>query len=98
MGTIYKKNPKDKIRINIHGKEYWIKEFESNGFKFKPQKLNRLIKDYVKIMLSIPTRETIKFKIAKILYQKGGYFGENIVLLTYKILSPSGILYFTKGD
>lgn len=106
LRTIYKRDLRDKIRINIQDKEYWIKEFESNGFRFEPQKLNQITKDRVKIIFSFScSKETIKFKIGKKLYQKGGYIGENIVLLVYKLLSLKsslksniGALYFTKGD
>jgi len=49
-------------------------------------------------MTSLP-KESMIFKIGKIFCQKGGYIGENIFLLAYKLFnlkSGYGALYFTK--
>ena len=43
LTTIFRRCPEDKIRINVHDRKYWIKEFESSGFRFEPQKTNNII-------------------------------------------------------
>lgn len=34
LKTIYKRNPQDHIRMNIHDKDHWIKEFQVAGFDY----------------------------------------------------------------
>jgi len=97
LTTIFKRRPEDKIRINVHDRKYWIKEFEYSGFRFEPQKTNNIIKNWFKNMTSLP-KESMIFKIGKIFCQSG-YIGENIFLLAIKLFnlkSGYGALYFTK--
>ena len=107
MTTIYKKDPKDNIRINTHNKTYWIKEFESNGFRFVPEKLDTLLKERNAFLKErvIPTFTTtqgnsIKFKFGKLLYQRGGFIGKQLIFLYRflhnKFFSNYGILLFVK--
>lgn len=87
LKIIYKKHPRDKIRINVHDKIFWIKEFQSNGFKFVPGKLDEF---------EYNSKNTIKFKLGKFLYQKGGYVGKQFISLYRKFFSTKGSLFFVK--
>jgi len=44
LNTLSRKDPKDKFRINIHDKYYWIREFQSNGLRVVPEKLSVFLK------------------------------------------------------
>lgn len=91
------KATKDKFVINAHGRGYWIKYFQSNGFRFTSEGLDTFRKDCLAQYLATSRRNKIRFRIGKLLYQKGGYLGKEIVLLGTKFVSRQfGILLFMK--
>ena len=97
LTTIYERNPKDKIRINIQSKAFWIRKFQSNGFKFMPGELATLEKAHLRYIFQIPReKSTIKFKLAKLIYDKGGFLGKEIAFLGSKFGSDYGALLFMK--
>lgn len=84
---------KDELMINIHDKDYWIKEFHSNGFRFAPEKVDSLIKAESDFRITLieniltlaqthatSSENTIKLKLGKYIYQKGGYIGRKLVI------------------
>lgn len=95
--TLYKRERKDKIRINIHDKDYWIKEFESNGFRFMPKETDILVKQRYEQFFNATRSNTMRFKIGRFLYQKGGRIGKEITFPSYKYFNRSyGVLLFNK--
>ena len=78
----------DGLRTNIHDREFWINEFQSQGFVFVPQMLNALLKAQFKHRLLTLEGNTLKQKLAKLLYQRGGAIGKGIVFLVRKLTSP----------
>lgn len=97
LTTIYERDPEDKIRINIHSKAFWIREFQSNGFKFMPGELATLEKAHLRYIFRIPReKSTIKFKLAKLVYGKGGYVGKEIAFWGSKSAKNYGTLLFMK--
>ena len=100
LTTIYKKDPRDKVRVNIHDKGYWVEEFQSSGFRFVPQKLDSYRRERLTHTITASQRNTLRFKFGKLLYQTGGYIGKEIVFLVSKLTSSRdyGILLFVKED
>ncbi len=87
LTTMYKREPEDKIRINIHDKAYWIKKFELNGFKFIPD-----CPDYNSIVTKVgfkkfiaqnlEEKRTIKYRFARFLY---GTLGRQLFFYLYHL-------------
>lgn len=112
LTTMYKREPEDKIRMNIHDKAYWIKEFESNGFKFIPNcpNYNSIVStvSFKKfIAQNLQQRRTMKYKFARFLYEEFGTFGRQLCFYLYswhhkycnRIFRNLGTLCFRKvGD
>lgn len=100
LTTLYKKDARDKLRINIHDKGYWVKEFRSNGLRIASAKLSTYLKQ--EHLPQIFTRaqgngHSVRFNLAKLLYQKGGYIGKQIVGLVARYVDLTyGILLFIK--
>ena len=80
LETSYLRNRRDRMRINIHSKSFWITEFEDNDrFKFIPHEsviLDRARLAY--IFRNFQWKGTLKVKLGKLLYNKGGYLGKEI--------------------
>lgn len=57
--TLIKKIDKEKVEsINIHEKEYWIKEFESHGFRYVKKELTDfIINEFLEQMFEIQNRK-----------------------------------------
>lgn len=95
--TVYQSDRKDKVRISVHSRDYWIKEFQSNEFKYAPEKLDRLIMERYEQIFAHISGNGLKFKVAKFLYQKVPYIGKKLVFLLHKVIERNyGILLFTK--
>lgn len=101
--TTYERNPADRIRSNIHSRDYWIKEFESEEFRllgnegdiFKEQ----FFKEKLERIFATTKRSTLRFNVAKLLYGYLGNFGKKVVFLLYKriIACDSACFLFVKG-
>lgn len=86
LTTIYTTDPRDKIRINVHDKDYWVREFQSEGFRFVPKDLAAFLKIYDSYRIERRSqaltgnlqKNTFAFRIGKLIYQRGGYIGKKI--------------------
>jgi len=100
LTTIYKKDARDELRMNTHDKSYWVKEFRSNGFRISSAKLSMYLKEeYLPHIFARTQRNghSIKFNFAKLLYQRGGYIGKQIVVLVAGYFGLTyGVLLFVK--
>ncbi len=96
LTTIYKKDPRDDIRINIHSRSYWINEFRSYGFKIVKEKCDALFKDRLMQTFTTTHSNSIKFNLGKLLHNKGGHIGKEIVFLYSNFLGTYGSLFFIK--
>lgn len=94
LTTLMKKDPRDKFRINMHSRDFWIKELQAEGFRVVPQKLNSYLKMYYDYRRKYLSQEldyniqeaTLAFKIARLIFQRGGYIGREFVLLMSRFM------------
>lgn len=74
------------VKEDIHNREYWIKKFQSQGFRFaKKELIDFTINGLLNQMFDIQNKESIKFKVGKTIYQKGGYIGKRVAYFVHKI-------------
>jgi hypothetical protein len=97
MTTIYRTSSEDRYRTNVHNKDFWIKEFESLGFKYTPKFVKNFRIAYFENALfdSSESKASIKLKIGRILYKSK--VGKYILIERYvkrAEVSEHGILIF----
>ena len=106
LTTLYREVKGDKFRINIHDRDYWVKEFQSEGLRFMPEKLDDYLQTFNKYrrerlsqkQVSTSQNETLALKLGKLLYRRGGYIGREFVLLMSRFYSSYGILLFEREE
>lgn len=97
LETSYIRNLEDKIRINIRGKSFWVREFQNNGkFKFMPRESVTFDRARLAYIFRTPQgKGTIKVRVGKLIWNKGGYLGKELAFLVGSKFS--GTLLFTKA-
>jgi SAM-dependent methyltransferase len=97
LTTFFRASPKGKILINIHGKAFWVREFERHGLKYMPREAAALEKARLAYMLRNPEgKGTVKSRLGRLIYDKGGYLGKELALLGSKFAGNPGHLLFIK--
>lgn len=79
--------PNDKLRTNVHAKKFWVAELESRGFSFAPMTLRTFLKNQFGQTLLTSKTNTIKNRLAKLVYRRGGFIGRHFIFLVGQSVS-----------